>query len=430
MRTASASPSPAASPPSSASLAEPEPEPESGSKPGTGTGSAPEATAAPASRAKPVAETATGTAAAATATATAAAPASRLSWLRGAARTDTIGTGTGDDGTPPSRISRPMVAAAALGGVVLLAAPFVIGAASRDDGGGAAKSERAAGYSGPGRSPDGFVPSAEAPQGEPGTPGGSRSTAPGRAPAGGTASGGTAPGGAVPDGAVSPSGAVADGSGGGRPSGGGAAGTSGTDTAKGGGTGGQPHPPAQQDKQPDTSYKAAAAYSGYGGPHCPSTGASYTEYGASKAANDDDEWTTHTGGYAGNGCSGRFRSLPMSGDSGDSVNSALWVFRTGGVTQGTCRVSVYVPADGDIRHVGGDPSYYTLHNGSSGSAAVLSRADVDQVAHRGQWVALPSVKITGGVLAVKLHDRGKDWNSKGSTDAHHAVDAVRAECGA
>ncbi|WP_159393060.1 hypothetical protein [Streptomyces sp. SAT1] len=410
MRTASASSSPS----SSASLAEPEPEPESGSgaKPEPGTGTAASATA--------------------TATATAATSAPRLSWLRGAARTDTAGdgTGTGGDGTPPSRISRPMVAAAALGGVVLLAAPFVIGAASRDDGGSAATSERAAGYSGPGRSPDGFVPSAEAPQGKPGTPGGSRSTAPGRAPAGGTASGGNVPGGVVPDGAVSPSGAVADGSGGGEPSGAGAAGKPGTNTAKGGGTGGQPRLPAQQDKQPDTAYKATAAYSGYGGPHCSSTGASYTEYGASKAANDDDEWTTHTGGYAGNGCSGRFRSLPMSGDSGDSVNSALWVFRTGGVTQGTCHVSVYVPADGDIRHVGGDPSYYTLHNGSSGSAAVLSRAEVDQVAHRGQWVALPSVKITGGVLAVKLHDRGKDWNSKGSTDAHHAVDAVRAECGA
>lgn len=40
------------------------------------------------------------------------------------------------------------------------------------------------------------------------------------------------------------------------------------------------------------------------------------------------------------------------------------------------------------------------------------------------------MKITAGVFAVKLHDRGKDRNSSGATDAHHAVDAVRAECSA
>ncbi|MEW2295814.1 hypothetical protein ABZ719_24425 [Streptomyces sp. NPDC006743] len=60
----------------------------------------------------------------------------------------------------------------------------------------------------------------------------------------------------------------------------------------------------------------------------------------------------------------------------------------------------------------------------------LTGFSVDQVGHRGQWVASPAVQITDGVFAGKLHDRGKDWNSSGATDAHHAVDAVRAECSA
>lgn len=118
----------------------------------------------------------------------------------------------------------------------------------------------------------------------------------------------------------------------------------------------------------------------------------------------------------------------MSGDSGDSGNSAVWTFRTGQVTSGTCTVSVFVPDDHDIRHAGGNPSYYSVHNGTSGSASQLTGFNVTQVSHWGQWVTAPAVRITGGTLSVVLHDRGKDWDGDGANDAHHAVDAVRAQC--
>lgn len=118
----------------------------------------------------------------------------------------------------------------------------------------------------------------------------------------------------------------------------------------------------------------------------------------------------------------------MSGDGSDAGNYATWSFSTGSVTSGTCRISVHVPASSDIRHVGGSPSYYTVHAGSSSSGARLASFTIDQVNHQGQWVAAPNVKINGGRVAVVLHDRGKDWNSHGSTDAHHAADAVYVSC--
>ncbi|MGW9123296.1 hypothetical protein ACWGRV_43140 [Streptomyces sp. NPDC055663] len=87
-----------------------------------------------------------------------------------------------------------------------------------------------------------------------------------------------------------------------------------------------------------------------------------------------------------------------------------------------------IPNSGDVRHVGGAPSYYTVHAGSSSAGAQPASFTIDQVAHHGQWVAAPNVKLGGGRLSVVLHDRGKDWNSQGSTDTHHAADAVYVNC--
>ncbi|WP_406253455.1 hypothetical protein OH786_33820 [Streptomyces atratus] len=78
--------------------------------------------------------------------------------------------------------------------------------------------------------------------------------------------------------------------------------------------------------------------------------------------------------------------------------------------------------------MGGAPSYYTVHAGSSSSWGQLASFTIDQVAHHGQWVEAPNVRISGGRPAVVLHDRGKDRNSHGSTDAHHAADAVFVNC--
>ncbi|MFJ8541138.1 hypothetical protein ACIRFH_03810 [Streptomyces sp. NPDC093586] len=391
-----------------------------------------EATASPA---RPAATaTATGATTGATAGSTAAAPAAasrpRFSWLRagrtGAAATTVAaatatasGSGSGD-GSPdseatgasgdPNRISRPMVAAAAIGGVILLATPFIIGAVSGDDPKDDKSRGTAAGYTGPSTFPSGYVPTAEQ----------DGDRAPGvKAPVGKQDTASKTP----PE---PQSNAVADSAGKER-------------------VADEPPPtgPREATTKPEPDSKAPAvgpttesrshaattrSFSAYEGPHCSGSGTSYREHGSSKVANDGDQWTTALGGYSSNGCTGRYRSVPMSGNNNDAGNYATWSFDTGFDTAGTCRVKVYIPGSGGIRHVGGDPSYYTVHAGGSSSGAQLASFTIAQVDHLGQWVEAPNVRISGGSLSVVLHDRGKDWNSKGDTDAHHAADVIHVSC--
>ncbi|MFE9612474.1 hypothetical protein [Streptomyces sp. NPDC006012] len=366
-----------------------------------------------------VPETVMATATPARAAAPAASGLARLSWLR-SRRTSTAtatatataadgGSGDGDPGTRAAaapgnlnRISPPMVAAAAIGGVILLAAPFVISANSGDDSKDKKNHNTAAGYAGPHSSPSGYVPSAQ--------------------PDAGKSSGTKAS--ATPNPPAPKAGSVADAAGQGvsadKPSPDGAHKSPGT---SGSGSKAAGQPAAGAESKP----KASQVFSAYAGPHCSGSGASYSEHGSSSVS--EDEWTTAMGGYASNGCTGRFRSVPMSGEGKDAGNYATWAFNTGGrVTSGTCSVSVHIPDSSDIRHVGGDPSYYTVHSGGSASGTQLASFTIDQTSQPGQWVAAPSVKISDGRLAVVLHDRGNDWNSHGATDAHHAADAVYVKC--
>ncbi|MBD0693998.1 hypothetical protein [Streptomyces sp. CBMA123] len=132
-------------------------------------------------------------------------------------------------------------------------------------------------------------------------------------------------------------------------------------------------------------------------------------------------WRNNSGGYTGDGCAGGFASMPMSGASGkdDSSNSVVWTFNTGSLTTGSCRLSVYVP-NGDLKAVGGAPTYYTVQNQSF---------LVNQVSYRGQWVSAGTFPLSGGRIAVVMHSRGQDWvGDSVKTYAHHAASAVKADC--
>ncbi|WP_328319360.1 hypothetical protein [Streptomyces sp. NBC_00388] len=333
------------------------------------------------------------------------------------------GTGT-EEGPAPGKVSRPMVAAAAIGGVVLLSLPFVVASATGGDGPKHTTKNAAAGYTDPGQGSDGYVPGADA------TNGASRSG--GSKKKEGSARDAGAPPiteAASADSASGPGEKPADGKKGDGRTGDGAKGDgkdSASDKGKDDETSG-----SSSDGGGATSHRSAtnsaAVFSAVGGPHCSSSSVTYAERGA--YTDDQDGWTTHDGSYASGGCTGRYRSMPMSGSSSkDSGNSVIWVFRTGKVTSGSCKVSVYIPDDSVARHVGGQPSYYTVHNGTDGNATLLGRFTITQVSHRGQWVGASTYKITGGLLTVKLHDRGDDWSSSSRDNAHHAVSAVRVEC--
>ncbi|WP_406136922.1 hypothetical protein [Streptomyces sp. NBC_01089] len=322
----------------------------------------------------------------------------------------------------PGKVSRPMVAAAAIGGVVLLSLPFVVASATGGDGPKHNSRNSAAGYTDPGQGADGYVPGADATKG-PVVPGGSKR------------SGSTGGLGAPPiteaasaDSVSGPGGKPADGKKDGQRSDskdttsekGSDGKTSGSGSGSSGGSGSGTSAQGSQ-------VSSAMLFSAVGGPHCSSSSVTYEERGA--YTDDQEGWTTHDGSYASGGCTGRYRSMPMSGSSSkDSDNSVIWVFHTGKVTSGSCKVSVYIPDDGVVRHVGGQPSYYTVHDGTTGNDTQLGSFRITQVSHRGQWVGASTYKISKGLLTVKLHDRGDDWSSSSRDNAHHAVSSVRVEC--
>ncbi|MCP2336722.1 hypothetical protein [Actinomadura rupiterrae] len=277
--------------------------------------------------------------------------------------------------------SKPALAGAVLVGLVLLAVPLAVATVGGGDHSG--KKEQPVAFGGlhkPGDS--GYVPGVTDPKLGP-------------APTDGTGGGGG-------------NGGNGGGGGGGAPStspSGGAGGKAGDGTPEK--PGGAPNAGAPKgDKAHSVSVTALA------GPGCPSsTGGGYRLIG------HNEDWHTRIGSSPGNGCSGRFSTVPMTGASNkDGENSVLWTFDTGQVQNGTCQLSVYVPSGG-IKDVGGAPAYYTV----GGSAFT-----VDQTSNQDSWVDVGSYPVSGGSLTVKLHDRGIDWGSR--SGAHLAAGAMRAIC--
>ncbi|MGW3636019.1 hypothetical protein ACWD7F_39020 [Streptomyces sp. NPDC005122] len=130
--------------------------------------------------------------------------------------------------------------------------------------------------------------------------------------------------------------------------------------------------------------------------------------------------TISTGGYSGSGCNGDYVAVPMSGNLKDDKNSVVWMFSTGPVSKGTCKLSVYVPNDSNVKDVGGAPAYYTVSDGRAFT--------VNQVKNRGRWVSVGSYAVSGGEINVTMHTRGEDWVGSTKTYAHLAASAIKASC--
>ncbi|MFJ1751853.1 hypothetical protein [Kitasatospora sp. NPDC088134] len=244
--------------------------------------------------------------------------------------------------------------------------------------------------------------------------------------AGGTATGGTS-GGSTGGGSTS-----GGGTGGGSTSGGGTSGgstsgggsTTGGSTTGGGSTttGGAPAVPA-----PNKTTPAAPSFTAVAGTGCTNAGIGYDQNGW--YTDGSTGWTTSTtGGYAGSGCSGKYVSVPMSGEAGkDYGKSVLWAFTTSPINTGTCKLSVYIPNNTDVKAVGGKPAYYTVQRYFTTGEGTIGAFTIDQTANRGKWVNAGTFPVSNGKIAVMLHDRGIDYGA-GADHAHHAAAAVRADC--
>jgi hypothetical protein len=307
-------------------------------------------------------------------------------------------SGADKGGTASGRIPKPMIAAAAMVGLTLIGLPLLL--------------------SHLGSSAPHLAPGPPAPPGY-SQQAGNSGFVPGGFPTAG-------PNAAAPPGALSPAQSAAAphhvaqvAAGGpnlssGGTSGGGSGGTSGGSSggSSGGTTGGQPG-------------AAPARYAATAGSGCTSAGVTVHAYGWYNQGRSG--WQTNTaGGYTGDGCDGKYASMPMSGNANqdDSSNFVLWTFATGQVSSGSCQVQVYIPDDSSITAVGGTSAFYTVADGSG----PVGSFTVDQVAHRGQWMNAGTYPVSGGQLDVQLHSRGVDYSNSGGDNAHLAAAAVQVSC--
>ncbi|MFJ8622589.1 hypothetical protein ACIRD3_07045 [Kitasatospora sp. NPDC093550] len=360
--------------------------------------------------------------------------------------------GTGH-GPRPGRVSRPMIAAAVAVGLVLIGTSVVVTQlGGNDHGNGPSQADAPPGFGqGGGDGGSGFVPGYDehggtsgggtpAPDGQPGAvvPPGDAGPAPttaGEQPApapngsGGSSGGGGGGGAAQPGGGTANTGAGAGSSTGGT---GQAQGGSGGAASGGAGTGGAkpvPQPPApnpsapnqpapppaagQNPAPPPVVAKPPAPVTAVAGPYCGG-------YRTNGWYDDGDKgWRNYSGGYSGDGCNGTYAAMPMSGDGKDKGNSVVWSFTLDKVT--SCTLAVYIPASGNLKQVGGNPSYYTVQSGGASAGSFT----INQTASRGSWVTQGPFPYRGPIT-LTLHDRGIDWGA--AAGAHHAASAVRATC--
>ncbi|MDQ0313182.1 translation initiation factor IF-2 [Kitasatospora herbaricolor] len=354
------------------------------------------------------------------------------------------------EGGRPGRIPRPMVAAAVIAGLVLIGVPLGIGRFGGDDPHPGADGPPPAGYTQQDGGGDGFVPGVDAqgnvtlpaplpgtgPTVEPALPG-APTADPGAA--GGTGQEQNAVGGGQPagrPGSAQSSGPTGNPGTAGQPAGQGTAGGGAAGgAAAAGGTGGAAPQPQTQPSAPaqvpaaKPAPPAAPVYNAVAGLWCSPPGNTTTTQQYGRYEKGEEGWVTNSGGYAADGCNGKYASLPMSGAAEkDDGNSVVWTFNTAPVVNGSCKLSVYVPASGDIKDVGGSPSYYTVQSKSEPGSGTINHFVVNQTSSRGSWVAVGTYPATNGKIAVMLHTRGEDWKDGTKTFAHHAASAVRANC--
>ncbi|MCX4678615.1 hypothetical protein OG413_25460 [Streptomyces sp. NBC_01433] len=356
----------------------------------------------------------TTTTVAATATATAAAAASS---------SPPGGASAAEGGAPerPGRVSRPMVVAAAFAGALLLATPFVVAGAQKDEAKPKSREEAAA-WKADGRA-GGYVPGTDPDRSEGKRQAGGDDA--GKTPARLDKGTGTGGGGDVrADSGVG--GKSADGSTGTKDKG-----------TKGEGEGDKTSKSGTGDKAPDTkspktpakapatgtATKSAPAvvYSGVSGPECDTQRFQKSGY----YSDGKEGWATHTGGFGGYGCDGKYLSMPMSGSaSKDSGGSATWLFDLPASAR-KCSISVHVPGSSDIVRVGGNPSYYTVYDRFlPRTSNLVGSYYVRQKERRGTWYNVPGTfAVDAKKLSVQLHDRGEDNNYE-----HHAISALKVTC--
>jgi translation initiation factor IF-2 len=180
------------------------------------------------------------------------------------------------------------------------------------------------------------------------------------------------------------------------------------------------HPPAP----PTTPAQTYAEVAGHGCPTDARKGAKNVGWWAE----GNDGWLGFSsGGFTGNGCSGQFASMPMSGfrTQDDPTFYSLWWFEVGTASK-SCAVETYVPTPTDAIYVSGKPAYYSVMTSETGPE--IGTFTVDQRVNRGRWVSVGSYSVSAGRVVIQLHNRGEDWTVDAPTYEHIGVGQIRVTC--
>ncbi|ACU77300.1 hypothetical protein Caci_8477 [Catenulispora acidiphila DSM 44928] len=157
------------------------------------------------------------------------------------------------------------------------------------------------------------------------------------------------------------------------------------------------------------------------GPGCPGLPGSggYSAVGSGASSG----WGSNgSGGWSGDGCSGSMQSMPMTGDSSNGPNRALWLFGSGTAGFASCVVSVYVPWDGKATDTGGTAAAYQVAEGTADTT--VATFTVNQNTTHGQWATLGTVKVGGDSVKLRLLDHGVDYPA----GWRYGVAAAKLQC--
>jgi hypothetical protein len=190
---------------------------------------------------------------------------------------------------------------------------------------------------------------------------------------------------------------------------------------------------ASTASHPKAAAQAAKKWSGVAGPGCSTDISHFYTKDADYTQGTAGWLKSSTGGYSGDGCDGSYVSEPMSGKSSsyDARQGVIWRFHFGStLPTASCAVSVYIPANSDIKYVGGNPTHYYFWGEDYGygmNNAPTGSFQISQVSNRGFWVTQPAFKVTTGIVTVKMVNTGIDYTSS-TKYAHHAAADVRLNC--
>ena len=142
------------------------------------------------------------------------------------------------------------------------------------------------------------------------------------------------------------------------------------------------------------------------------------------------------GGHEGDGCDGSFTAVPMSGSATqDGGARVLWWWSVGSKSK-RCSIAVYVPTGLDNDDVAGNPTHYQVLSDPYDDSSRYGSFQVNQVINRGRLVDVGVFDVKGGVLAVKMLDRGEDWSyrdrrrhrNRSGDRPHHAAAQIKLTC--